>query len=256
MASTPIKQLNPEYKAEKPNYYQENTQAIINLRDHMENEVEAVAATNNIGATEIAKDVEAILNVMMSTAVIRCRGAEFEEFQLKQFLSYYAQYIQTILQGGILCPLTGREEEWEDITLGPDDPKKITVPFRGKEYTIEYKSVQVNKRYPNIYRFNKDNNYAHRVDMIRFVEKNNPRKVSAHADVSLRFIKFPYTLDNVNVVKDDISNIDEFEKAELQNRIVFQTNSGELMVAPMIPFHYLKKAGVDYTAELNSFSAE
>ena len=231
--------------------YTRNSQTVVDIRDKMEAEIEAVAATNNPAALGVAKDVQAILEILMGTAAIRSRGVDTDVADVTQLIGSYLGYLRTVLSGGILTPLTGREEEWEDIDAPADGERRIICLFNGKEYPIEFKSVQVNRRYQNIYRFNKDNNYAHRADMIRFVDRNNPKRYVT-TQLSRRFIKFPYTLDQVDCLVDVDENgtilgyPDDLDELKLQSQIAFFTSNGGVIAAPSIPFHFLKKEGIDY----------
>ena len=240
------------------NHYVNNTNVIADVRFKIENEIDALKRTKNHPAAEFAQDVQSIIDMMLGTAAIRCRNADTDTMSIQKILGQYVTSIQTILRGGILTPLTGVEEEWEDIKLDPDDSKELLIPFRGKTYTINYKSVQVNKRFRNIYRYNKDNKYAHRIDMIALRETTN-RNLIRTTDISLRFIKFPYTLDYVNVNVDvndegEIINYHGTTRDGLNDQIAFRSAAGDVILAPRIPFYLLKREGIDYQAEFEALS--
>lgn len=226
--------------------YDKNTQVIIDIRSKLEMELKAIERTNNEGAVELMKDVIAITDNMLGVGVIRSRGAGTDMADLALVLRNYVKYIETVLAGGILTPLTGREEEWEDVAISPDSEKVFTRTFRGNDYRIEFKSVQVNKRYGNIYRFNKDNKYAHRMDMILFTNINPPGNTVVN-NASLRFIQFPYTLEQVRIasVLDENNNFartaDGNELQDVIDEIAFKATSGNVIAAPPIPFPTLKK---------------
>lgn len=247
-----------ESKAPAPEYYAKNTGVIMNFREKVKSEYDAIAALNNPGASDIMYDVSAIIDNMLGIAALRARGLENDHIDVLAILSNYMKYIETLLSGGILTPLTGREEEWEDIPVSPDAVKNIERHFRGKVYNIDFKSVQVNRRYRNIFRFNKDNKYAHRTDLIQFIDATNPkRRVTNNA--SLRFIRFPYTLEQVFIpAKLDengalIETIDGKTEMDLLNTIAFKTANGTVIAAPTVPFYTLKKEGIDCNVEIEKF---
>lgn len=225
--------------------YDKNTQAIIDIRSKLELEMMAIEKTKNEGALEVMKDVVSIVDNMLGVGSIRARGAGTDMGDLVVILRNYVRYIETVLSGGILTPLTGREDEWEDISIAPNASRTIVQNFRGNEYTIDFKTVQVNKRYANIYRFNKDNKYAHRVDMVLFANIDNPNQVVANS-ASLRFIQFPYTLEQIRIASIFSENqfartADGEDLQEVMDTIAFRATSGNVIAAPPIPFPTLRK---------------
>lgn len=226
--------------------YDKNTQAIIDIRAKLDMEMKAIEKTNNEGAVEMMNDVIAIVDNMLGVGTIRSRGAGTDMGDLVLVLRNYVKYIETILAGGILTPLTGREEEWADVDIANGSEKYIVRNFRGIEYRIDFKSVQVNKRYGNIYRFNKDNKYAHRMDMILFTNVNAPNNTIVN-NASLRFIQFPYTLEQVRIasILDEQNQFartaDGDDLQEVMDTIAFKATSGNVVAAPPIPFTTLKK---------------
>ena len=242
----------------KISIYNDNTAAIMDIREKMASEVSAVLAANS-AAADIARDVQSILDNILGVASMRTRSIDTDSTPIPKIVADYVRYVQIVLSGGILTPLTGREEEWEDIRIPPEsaDDRKIICHYNGKEYPIEYKSVQVNRRYRNIFRFNKDNKYAHRTDLIRFVDRTNPKRYTVNSN-SLRFIKFPYTLESVNCLVD----IDEsgavtayqegFTENDLQNKIAFFSTDGQAFAAPPVPFYIIKREGIDYQEEIKN----
>lgn len=239
------------------NQFDKNTQTIIEIREKLLYELEAIEATKNEGAVEVMKDVSSIMESILGTGIIRARGASTDMTDLASIIRSYLRYLETILAGGILTPLTGREEEWVDIAVAPNASKEIVQKFRGQDYIIAFKSVQVNKRYSNIYRFNKDNKYAHRVDMIQFYNVNKPSQLVVN-NCSLRFIQFPYTLDQIRIpaILDEeghfLRTVDGETIEDLMDNIAFRTTGGTVIGAPVIPFPTLRREGVNWGAEVSA----
>lgn len=236
-------------------YYSKNTDVIMTFREKVRSEAEAIKALNNPAASDIMFDVGAIIDQMLGIASLRVRGHESDVIDVLGILGNYVKYIETLLSGGILTPITGHEEEWEDIQIPADAPKVLERHFRDNNYNIDFKSVQVNRRYRNIYRFNKDNKYAHRTDLIQFIDAENPkRRVTNNA--SVRFIKFPYVLEQVIILAklDEngalLETLDGKTELDLLNTIAFKTANGTIIAAPTVPFYILKKEGIDCNAEV------
>ena len=245
------------------NLYRNNNSDIAEIRERVQLEI-AAAKNQSFSMGAVLEDLQVIINTILGQAIIRIRGAGGDALPLTSIVSQYVKSITTILSGGIISPLMGVESEWEELPIPENAPKEITVPFRGENIVIPYKSIQVNRRYPQVYRFNKDNNYAHAMDYIRIHDKHDMSKYVTTA-VSRRFIKFPYTLEHVDLVVDRVNvtpgkvNIPDYgggnTENDLYNMIIFKDNDNYL-VAPPIPFHMLKKYGCDYNEELLNAATE
>ena len=244
----------PEFKAPpRPNFYEENSIFLRNLHESVTAEVRA-AERSNPDLVPLIQDTQTALDILSALASARTRGDGQEIVKVQDMLRDYFQIIGTILNGGILTPLAGTEDEWEDVPLNPNTEKSFTVDFRGKTYTIEFKSVQVNKRFPKIFRFNKDTRLAHREDLVRVFDAKSPGYYFT-TKVSRRFIKFPYTLETVSKAaemsedgKSVVCYTDGTEQ-DILDEIAFKVGD-KVLLAPPVPVHMLKKDGIDIDAEL------
>lgn len=168
--------------------------------------------------------------------------------------------IGAILRGGVISPITGCDEEWEDTTVPEDIGQKFKFTYRGKEFEIPIESVQVNVRYPKIYRLNNDNNLAHRLDFFQFHEASRPEHVHLTAD-SIRFIKFPYTMESIHstcvVNENTITDYLDYNYTDIANGLVYPNQESDdpmgYVIAPKIPFSMLEEAGIDVDAEVEAY---
>ena len=237
----------------RPNYYEANSEYLRGLRESISAEIRA-ADRSNQALVALLQDVQTCLDVISTMAMTRVRGDGFETIPVQNMLHDYFSIINTILSGGIMTPLAGTEDEWEDVQIDPSSDRKMVVPFRGQDCTIEFKSVQVNKRFPKVYRFNKDNRLAHRIDLVRLEDPNRPGAYYT-SNVSRRFIKFPYTLETVTkqvTMSEDAKSVVAYADGtdlDVLDQIVFKIGD-KVLLAPPVPVYMLKKMGIDIDAEL------
>lgn len=117
--------------------------------------------------------------------------------------------IRSLLYGTPIYALSGNDDEWEECEKEFDKLSKTIEfysPKLGKvdEYTseINIESIEVNKRYSNIYRINKDNSLAFRVDAITM---ENDRDDFDPID-GIRFIEFPWPYKDSIIIPDSVEN--------------------------------------------------
>ncbi len=185
----------------------------------------------------------------------------FEKLSTGSIFDQIMASINAIMRGGIIWVLTGDEDEWADVTSPEDIGKNMTINFRNEDYTITIESVQMNKRYPNIYRFNNDNNYAHRIDYMCFHNLKDPEKVKFTND-SIRFIEFPYRLESVhiNAIFNDSGDIVDYlniTEDEIKDQIVYGNEDSKdphaYIIAPRVPLLLLKENGINIENEVNDY---
>ena len=230
--------------------------------ERMKAECNALNKTNNAVAIHLGNIISNIVNYTVSNI-----KDEFEKspdlnrdihagFMIKECIDS----VTAIFAGGVISPITGDEDEWVDITDPADVGQTLSINYRDTEYHIPIESVQVNIRYPKIYRFNNDNQYAHRLDYFQFHNIGNPNEVHRTED-SLRFIQFPYSMTSVHVqcIIDDnnITDYIEFTSDQISNGLVYPdpTNSHPeaYVIAPRIPFSMLEAAGISIDSEINDY---
>jgi hypothetical protein len=137
---------------------------------------------------------------------------------------------------------------------------KIKITYRDKEYSITIESIQINNRYPKIYRLNNDNNLAHRVDYFQFHDARNPENIHLTED-SIRFIQFPYSMQSLHshCIIDDkvISDYLDFDYSEIKDGLIYPNQSSDeatsYVIAPKIPFTMLEEAGINMDKEIEIY---
>ena len=235
------------------------------IRERMNHEYNALLRTNNEPAITTGK----IISKMVNSIIDHTADAFNENSELNKrihapaFISQCMQSINAILAGGIISPLTGEDEEWVDTTVAEDVGQQFKFNYRGKEYSITIESVQVNVRYPKIYRLNNDNRLAHRIDYFQFHNATKPDNIHLTED-SIRFIQFPYTMQTLHshcIVEDNkISDYLDFGYNEIANGLVYPDQSNDdphsYIIAPKIPFHMLEEAGIDIEEEISAYVTE
>ena len=182
------------------------------------------------------------------------------QIQIPYFINQCMQSVNAILAGGIISPLTGVDEEWHDITAPEDVGKEFKIVYRGVEYSITIESVQVNVRYPKIYRLNGDNRFAHRIDYFQFHNAVNPDNINLTQD-SIRFIQFPYTMQSLHshciLENNQIVDYLDFDHNDIANGLVYPDQSNDdphsYVIAPKIPFHMLEEAGISVIDEVKAY---
>ena len=232
------------------------------IRDRMTAELNALIRTNNEAAISTGKVISDMLNCIVDRAIVVFKNSP--EFNTRAhapaFLNQCMQSINAILAGGVISPLTGDEAEWADVTVAEDVGQKFKTVYRGNEYEITIESVQVNVRYPKIYRLNGDNRFAHRIDYFQFHDATQSERVHLTAD-SIRFIQFPYTMQAIHshciISENKITDYLDFEYDEIANGLVYPDQSNgnpeSYVIAPKIPFHALKEFGIHVEDEIAEF---
>ena len=98
--------------------------------------------------------------------------------------------------------------KWYDIDVKNypqyEDLKTFERSFRGFDYSIEIESIQANKRYRGLYRFNNDNDLAHIANLIAFTEEDGSVKTTID---SIRFVELPVTYTSPVVIPAEIENL-------------------------------------------------
>ena len=165
----------------------------------------------------------------------------------------YINSLAALFGGGLISPLTGADFEWEELPI-PEGKKvdDVHIVFRDKEFVLQVESIQVNKRYPQVRRFNNDNRFAHCYNAIGFeveADDENGRELRnelKYTMTSIRYIEFPYQLEHVNIPADldEDGNIDPITDSieNIANEIYFDPQfsecgepSGNLVFLPPIP---------------------
>lgn len=241
---------------------QQNRIYLEGIKDRMNEEYKALIRTENAQAIETGKVIFDMLNAIVDRTI-----EEFDKSPIlstrvhaPMFINQCIQSLNAILAGGIISPLTGVEEEWVDTTVSEDIGQQFKFKYRGKEYSIDIESVQVNIRYPKIYRLNNDNRLAHRIDYFQFHDATKPENVHLTED-SIRFIQFPYTMQTLHshcvVEEKTISDYLDFYYDEIANGLIYpdQTNDDphSYVIAPKIPFYMLEEEGISVEDEIAAF---
>lgn len=120
-------------------------------------------------------------------------------------------YITSILSDLMLVkPISavkGFESEWYDIDVQNhpqyEDLKSFQRSFRGFEYNIEIESIQANKRYRGLYRFNNDNDLAHLANLLCFEDEDGSIKTTID---SIRFVELPVSYTDPVVIPHEIGD--------------------------------------------------
>ena len=241
----------------------ENMKYFTSVQERVQAEYDALVRSGNQQAMWIGKVVYDIVNGIVSRtfdAMNENRDLN-QRVQAQYFMSQCMQSVNAIFAGGIISPLTGVEEEWHDVTVSEDVGQILKIQFRDKEYQIPIESVQINKRYPKIYRLNGDNKFAHRLDYIQFHDVANPNNVHLTAD-SIRFISFPYDMNSLHysciVENGEIVDYLECDINDIANGLVYadQSNSDDTyanVIASKIPLHMLEEDGIDIENEVDNY---
>ena len=181
----------------------------------------------------------------------------------KTLLRTILSLISNLSEKKIISSINGTDDEWEDRTDPDDIGKILKINFRGQEVRIPIQSVQQNKRYTSIFRFNEDNNLAHNINSILYYNYRNQQQVITNDD-SIRFIKFPYMPIPVGIPSMFNEDGSFFKELDLKDtiikspeRIVFNNpyNHEDPVLAPKIPFNMLEHYGVDLNEEISEYLA-
>lgn len=245
-----------------PDFSQDNKIYLQGVIERMNAECNALAKTNNPTAIHLGNIISNIVNFTIDS--IEKEFKEAPELNQKMHSGFLIkeciESVTAIFAGGVISPITGDDDEWIDVTDPADVGQNLTITYRDADYHIPIESVQVNIRYPKIYRFNNDNNYAHRIDYFQFHNIGNPDQVHRTED-SLRFIKFPYAMDSVHVQciidGNNITDFIEFTPDEISNGLVYPNSNNpapeSYLIAPRIPFSMLEQSNINIDEEIHSY---
>ena len=236
-----------------------NDNFIQNVMNHMLVEQEAICKTGNEGAIESSKDIFKIVSNLCDIINERCDSMNNNAIA-PMLVTNYLKAVASIFNGGVLSPLTGEDEEWIDVTAEEDIGKTVNFEFREHTIGITIESVQVNRRYPRIYRLNSDNRLAHRIDFVQFHDYLKPEIVRFNEE-SIRFIQFPYDMKGIHVdaviEEDKIIDAVSHELEELENDVIFPDMENPdryaYIIAPKIPYHMLEEYGCNVEEELEAY---
>ena len=239
----------------------QNNMFLDSVVSKMNNEYEALERTGNEQAIQIGSVIKNIVysiisevrESLTSTGLITSTQAPY-------FMNQCMQSVNSILSGGVISPITGDEAEWVDTTAPQDAGQELKISYRGKEYSIPIESVQINKRYPKIYRINNDNNLAHRIDYFQFHDAKNPQKIHLTED-SIRFIQFPYTMQALHshCIVDDkvITDYLDFDYSDIRDGLIypdqFSDDPNSYVIASKIPLTMLEDAGIVIENEIQEY---
>ena len=239
----------------------QNKMYIDNVRAKAKIEHDALVRTGNEQAIQLGSVIYKIIDSIATSVDEALESYNIVgKIQAPYFLNQCMQSVNAILAGGVISPITGDDEEWVDTTVPEDIGKEFTFEYRGKEHTITINSVQVNKRYPKIYRLNNDNDLAHRIDYFQFHDAKNPAKVHLTED-SIRFIQFPYTMQALHshCIVDDrtISDYLDFDYSEIKDGLIYPDQSNDApdsyVIAPKMPFSMLEENGIIIEEEIEKY---
>lgn len=243
---------------------QQNKIYLEGIKDRMHEEYNALVRTGNEQAIRTGKIISDMVNsiIDITTDIFNTTSLNTSA-HAPAFLNQCMQSINAIFAGGVISPLTGADEEWIDTTVPEDIGQQFKFKYRGKEYSIKIESVQVNIRYPKIYRLNGDNNLAHRIDYFQFHDATKPDHVHLTED-SIRFIQFPYTMQSLHsqcIIEDKtISDYLDFEYDEIANGLIYFDQSNpdphSYVIAPKVPFTMLEEIGINIEEEIATFIKE
>lgn len=241
---------------------QQNKMYLEGIKSRMNEEYNAIVRSENSQAIETAKIISDMLHAVVDRTI-----KAFEDMPTMNtrvhapaFINQCIKSLNAILAGGVISPLTGADEEWVDATVPDDVGQEFKFTYRGKNYAITIESVQVNIRYPKIYRLNNDNRLAHRIDYFQFHDATKPENVHLTED-SIRFIQFPYTMQTLHshcvVEEKTISDYLDFDYDEIANGLIYpdQTNGDphSYVIAPKIPFYMLEEEGINLENEIAAY---
>lgn len=242
----------------------ENMNYFESVKAKMENEYSALERTGNERVISLGTIVYNIVNSVVEevSEVFKNNPDISSQMNAQQFVIQSMQSSMAIFAGGIISPLTGDEEEWEDITVPEDIGQELKIEYRNKEFKIPIESIQMNKRYPRIYRLNGDNKFAHRTDYIQFFDVDHPENIHATED-SIRFIQFPYTMEAIRCgclideIEKVISHYIDLDYDEILNGLIYHDEASEdlhaYVIAPKIPFFMLEENGIDVEKEIAEY---
>ena len=122
-------------------------------------------------------------------------------------LIYITSILSDLMLAKPISAVEGHEYEWYDIDVKNypqyEDLKTFQRSFRGFDYSIDIESIQANKRYRGLYRFNNDNDLAHIANLIAFTEEDGSVKTTID---SIRFVELPVTYTSPVVIPAEIEN--------------------------------------------------
>ena len=255
----------PENGNQKENEVNEvmlhNKNYLEGVRSKMGIEFAALVRTNNHKAIQLGTVISNIVeSVVKAVDESLTSSGMIGEVNAQYFMTQCMQSVNAILAGGVISPITGDEEEWVDTTSPQDAGQEFKTTYRGKEFSIPIESVQVNKRYPKIYRLNNDNNLAHRIDYFQFHDAKNPNNVHLTED-SIRFIQFPYTMDALHshciVDENVISDYLDFDYTDVKDGLIYPNQASDdadsYVIAPKIPLSMLEEAGIIIESEIEEY---
>ena len=239
---------------------QQNVIYLQGIRERMMLEYAALARTDDYQAVTLGGLISDIINSVIDkvSATLNDNPELNNNVHAPYFINQCMHSINAIFAGGVLSPLTGDDAEWRDITVPEDVGKEFKIEYRGNEYAITIESVQINVRYPKIYRLNNDNRYAHRIDYVQFRDVSN-NHVNLTQD-SIRFIQFPYTMQSLQyaciIENNTIVDYLDLDHDSIADGLVYHDQTPDphaYVVAPKIPFYMLEDAGIDIIAEVKEF---
>lgn len=223
------------------------------VKQHIADELEAL---NFQAPSAMAKgtfeDLRSLSTTILNAAQQRVEASD-HRYVMSALIGGYINSLAALFGGGLISPLTGADFEWEELPI-PEGKKveDVHIVFRDKEFVLQVESIQVNKRYPQVRRFNNDNRFAHCYNAIGFeieADDENGRELRnelKYTMTSIRYIEFPYQLEHVNIPADldEDGNIDPITDSieNIANEIYFDPQfsecgepSGNLIFLPPIP---------------------
>lgn len=223
------------------------------VKQHIADELEALNfQASSTMAKDTFEDLRSISSTILNAAHQRVEFSD-HRYVMSALIGGYINSLAALFGGGLISPLTGANFEWEELPI-PEGKKveDVHIVFRDKEFVLQVESIQVNKRYPQVRRFNNDNRFAHCYNAIGFeveADDENGRELRnelKYTMTSIRYIEFPYQLEHVNIPADldEDGNIDPITDSieNIANEIYFDPQfsecgepSGNLVFLPPIP---------------------
>lgn len=223
------------------------------VKQHIADELEALNfQASSTMAKDTFEDLRSISSTILNAAHQRVEFSD-HRYVMSALIGGYINSLAALFGGGLISPLTGADFEWEELPI-PEGKKveDVHIVFRDKEFVLQVESIQVNKRYPQVRRFNNDNRFAHCYNTIGFeIEADDEnsgelRNELKYTMTSIRYIEFPYQLEHVNIPADldDDGNIDPITDSieNIANEVYFDPQfsecgepSGNLVFLPPIP---------------------
>lgn len=223
------------------------------VKQHIADELEALNfQASSTMAKDTFEDLRSISSTILNAAHQRVEFSD-HRYVMSALIGGYINSLAALFGGGLISPLTGADFEWEELPI-PEGKKveDVHIVFRDKEFVLQVESIQVNKRYPQVRRFNNDNRFAHCYNAIGFeveADDENGRELRnelKYTMTSIRYIEFPYQLEHVNIPADldEDGNIDPITDSieNIANEIYFDPQfsecgepSGNLVFLPPIP---------------------